>query len=189
MISSPSHESARVLLFAGHLVDLPERFDPRFPPDLEPAAAHAIARAIAEISPTIGIASAARGGDILFHEACRARGIHTTIVLPFSVAEFEKRSVSGLATGQWERRFRSLLSDTGDSRVVVLDASDSSNPFVACNQAMLDFAQARDPRPTLLALWDGRHGDGPGGTAEMVMAIERLGGRVIVIDPSSLSPC
>lgn len=187
MISPSSYPSARALLFAGHLIDDPERFDPRFPPDLEPAAARAIARAIAEISPTIGIASAARGGDILFHEACRAQGIETTIILPFAIAEFEKRSVSGLPTGQWERRFHSVLSAARPSRLIVLDASSSSDPYGACNKAMLERAQASDQKPMLLALWDGRYGDGPGGTAEMVKAIERLGGRVVIIEPASLS--
>jgi hypothetical protein len=186
MIEGSSHCAERALLFTGHLIDAPDRFDPRFPPDLEPAAAWAIANVIAEILPTIGIASAARGGDILFHEACQAQGIETIILIPFAVPEFEKKSVSGLPTGQWEQRFRSLLSRVGQTRVIQVDTRNSGNPFGACNRAMLQQAQAIDPRPGLLALWDGKKGDGPGGTAEMVRAIARLGGRVVIIDPSSL---
>jgi hypothetical protein len=186
MIPSASQTSPRVLLFSGHLIDAPGRAEPRFPLALETPAAHAITRAIAEIAPTIGIASAARGGDILFHEACRARGIQTTIVLPFPSAEFEKRSVSGLAEGRWEERYRSLLSSTSPSQIVQLDTSNSSNAFRTCNEMMLYLAQASDPAPALLALWDRQDGDGPGGTAEMVMAVNRLGGQITVIEPLSL---
>jgi hypothetical protein len=175
-----------VLLFTGHLIDAPGRADPRFPPELEVAASEAIASEIAKIVPSIGIASAARGGDILFHEACRARGIQTMIVLPFPIAEFKKQSVSGLADDRWEKRFHSLLSSAG-SQIVKVETLNSSNVFRACNEAMLNLARASDPTPTLLALWDRQVGDGPGGTAEMVMAVEHLGGRVIVIELSSLS--
>jgi hypothetical protein len=187
MILSVLQTFQRVLLFTGHLIDAPGRVPPRFPPTIEAPVAQAIAHAIAEIAPTIGIASAARGGDILFHEACRARGIQTTIVLPFPVAEFEKRSVSGLADSRWEARFRLLLSSTDPSRIIQLNTSDSSNAFRTCNEVMLDLAHASDPTPTLLALWDRHGGDGAGGTAEMVMAVDHLGGQVIVIDPSSLN--
>jgi hypothetical protein len=187
MIPSASQASRRVLLFTGHLIDAPRRAEPRFPPELEPAVSGAIAGEIAKIAPSIGIASAARGGDILFHEACRACGIQTTIVLPFSIAEFEKQSVSGLADGRWEKRFHSLLSSTGASQIVKVDTLNSANVFRVCNEAMLNLARASDPTPTLLALWDRQVGDGPGGTAEMVMAVERLGGRIVVIELSALS--
>jgi hypothetical protein len=185
MIPSASQASRRVLLFTGHLIDAPRRTDPRFPPELEAAASGAITNEIAKIAPSIGIASAARGGDILFHEACRARGIQTTIVLPFPIADFKKRSVSGLADSRWEKRFHALLSSAGE--IVEVDTSNSSNVFRACNEAMLNLARASDPTPTLLALWDRQVGDGPGGTAEMVIAVEHLGGRVVVIELSSLS--
>lgn len=153
---------------------------------MERAATQAIERAIAAIAPTWAIASAARGGDILFLESCRRREIRTTIVLPFPVAEFERQSVSGVGNGHWERRFRKLVSAAGPSQVVQIDTAGAPHPFRACNEAMLDLARGSDPTPTLLALWDGKDGDGPGGTAEMVDAIRRLGGEVIVIAPASL---
>jgi hypothetical protein len=39
-----------------------------------------------------------------------------------------------------------------------------------------------DKHTTLLALWDGQSGDGPGGTKDMVEQAERFGARVIIID-------
>jgi hypothetical protein len=182
----PAKSSDAVLLFSGHLIDAPGRFDPRFPPSLEEAAKKAIERAIAEIGPTSAIASAARGGDILFHEACRAKGIQTTIVLPLPEAEFVRLSVSGASGGHWEERFRTLMSDSGPAQIIQLDSTHSSNPFRDGNYAMLELAKMHDPMPTLLALWNGQNGDGPGGTADMVDAIQRMGGRVVIIEPSSL---
>jgi hypothetical protein len=187
-MSVPTFSSGRVLLFAGHLIDAPGRMDPRFPPELEPAAARAIARAVADIAPTVGIASAARGGDILFHEVSRAQGIPTVVVLPFQEDdEFEKQSVAGLPKSDWEARFRAILAKTAPSCVVHLGARGSANVFSECNRAMLAIASASDPKPTLLALWDRKGGDGPGGTAEMVNAVEQIGGRVIILDPLALS--
>lgn len=174
------------MLFSGHLIDAPGRLDPRFPPSLEHAATKAIERAIAEINPASAIASAARGGDILFHEVCRARGIPSTIVLPLPIEEFVKQSVSGAAGGHWEERFHALISGAGPTRLVQLDAADSTSPFRNGNKIMLELAKAHDARPTLLALWNGQDGDGPGGTADMVDTIQRLGGRVVIIEPSSL---
>jgi hypothetical protein len=39
-----------------------------------------------------------------------------------------------------------------------------------------------DMHTTLLALWDGQSGDGPGSTKDMVEQAERFGARVIIID-------
>ena len=66
-------------MFAGHMLDHPDRPAPRFPPALEAAAAQAIRdRLVGTLKHSrrgcIGIASAARGGDILFHEQARVLG-------------------------------------------------------------------------------------------------------------------
>src|ERR1043166_7173251 len=69
-----------VLLCSGHMIDAPDREDPRFPPSREPVAAAAIAQLLD--SPEIGagagdlaICGGACGGDLLFAEACLARGV------------------------------------------------------------------------------------------------------------------
>jgi hypothetical protein len=62
----------RTILFTGHQVDAPGRKEPRFPADKEPIARAAIREAVerepARHGKAIGIAGAASGGDILFHE-------------------------------------------------------------------------------------------------------------------------
>jgi hypothetical protein len=67
-----SIEMTKVLLFSGHMIDKPKRKDVRFPPKMEAAVARSIAEAISTLRPSLGIASGAGGGDILFHEACFA---------------------------------------------------------------------------------------------------------------------
>ena len=65
------------ILFTGHMIDKPDRPTPRFPASKEAAAAIAIRAALRKVmveagsDPLVGIAAAACGGDILFHEACR----------------------------------------------------------------------------------------------------------------------
>jgi hypothetical protein len=39
---------------------------------------------------------------------------------------------------------------------------------------------------TLIVLWDGKAGDGPGGTADMVQLAEKRGVKVVRIDPAKL---
>ena len=106
------------LLFTGHMVDKPDRPVPRFPSSSEAAAQQRIAQAIFPFGvgrskrgePVQGFASAARGGDILFHEQCRSQGIATIIILPFPPDVFASTSVAGVPTGAWEQRSRARQS-------------------------------------------------------------------------------
>jgi len=43
-----------------------------------------------------------------------------------------------------------------------------------------------DPNLTLIALWDGDKGDGPGGTGDLVEKVQRLGGRNEIINTKQL---
>lgn len=54
------------------------------------------------------------------------------------------------------------------------------------NLWMLHNAIARaDQNVTLLALWDGHGGDGPGGTEDMVKQAEERNARIIIIDTTN----
>ena len=72
-LTPPPVESAprRVILFTGHMIDAPDRAEPRFPPSKVDVAREKIAEAVAseqEISGGIayGVAGCASGGDIFF---------------------------------------------------------------------------------------------------------------------------
>lgn len=195
MMKSPSQTvPARhrlALLFTGHMTDAPDRPQPRFPPRMEAAAADAI---LAEIrtardhcgNSLIGIASGARGGDILFHEACAAEGIATQMVLPFAVETFLDSSVRGVPLGNWEPRFKRLWEGHDPHRRTVLDLADEHDPFGACNEAMLTMARASAGAVELLALWDGEGAARLGGTAAFVAQFCGDGGRFHHIDSKVL---
>lgn len=178
------------VIFTGHMVDLPDRPEPRFPPALEEAAAAEIAkhlRTIAKEMPTekIGYASAARGGDILFHEQARRLGFRTVIVLPFAPAVFEETSIAGLAGSDWVMRFRALWGQTPQQDRIDMNLPRSGDAYALCNTRMTDLAQAKGPYH-LIALWDGKGGDGPGGTADLVRKARADGDKPHIIYPADL---
>ena len=173
------------LVFTGHMTDLPDRKDPRFPPALESAARTAIGAELDRLKAIAGgFASGARGGDILFHEECRRRGIATTIVLPFAPDEFAKASIEG-ADGDWLRRFRRLWDETPVERRLVLNLPVNDDAFAICNTRLLELAR-RQGSIHLIALWDGKGGDGPGGTGDMVNQAAGSGDRPHIIAPQDL---
>jgi hypothetical protein len=178
------------LLFTGHMVDQPNRPDPRFPADLEDAVRMRIARAVSPYGPNrshesaLGFASGARGGDILFHEECRALGIPTTIILPFPPEIFLCISVLLTADSNrdpWKRRFRALWDATPSEMREVMNLPTTDDSYRLCNDRLIIRAREHG-RIHLIAFWDGRSGNGPGGTADMVAHADAAG------EPDIFSP-
>lgn len=190
MVSLTPRGSA-VLLFAGHMVDLPDRLATRFSPEMEPFARDAISKAVEralskiDVSP-LALSSGARGGDILFLEACRARGIASWIVLPFPPEKFVVASVTGPRCGNWVERFWSLWADVPADRREVMTVEHPLGPYVACNLRLIELATACGGPTELITLWNGVGGDGPGGTADMVERMRMAGGTVDWIDSREL---
>jgi hypothetical protein len=187
-------EHAFSLLFTGHMVDLPGRTSPRFPPELVSPARDEIARRIAHHvcegtrTSIKGFASLARGGDILFHEVCRALGIETVIVLPFSPAKFLKTSVEGAQGGDWANRFHDIWDKTVPEAKYDLDLPESDHAYAACNERLFDLARAHGA-VQLIALWDRAGGGGSGGTADFVERVGReSGNEPDIIAPKDLFP-
>ncbi len=178
------------IVFTGHMVDLPERETPRFPPAMEPLAAEAIRdrleQAQAQHGTLIGIASAARGGDILFHEACASLDIPTRLVLPFHPDKFLDASVRGIPGSDWEARFETIWRAKVGGNRRVLNLDDAADPFGACNDAMLAMAKELAARVVLLALWDGQGAVKQGGTAAFAEQVREDGGTVVQIDTKTL---
>src|SRR4051794_25596994 len=89
---------AHVLLFTGHMIDSAGRTNARFPAWAEGRARAAIHSAIAGIDwkmpgETVGLAGAASGGDLLFHDCCEQLGIPTRVLLALPADRFEAASV------------------------------------------------------------------------------------------------
>jgi hypothetical protein len=182
-----------VVVFSGHMIDRAGRGRPRFPATRERAVAAAIARELETSEATVGIASGACGGDILFLEAMLARpGGEVTVVLPFDVEEFVQSSVRprGVRGGrEWERRFRTIVG-AGRATVVFAGTSrpaDAAASYARANEVVAELAAARGREsgttPVGLAVWDGSAGGDPGGTGDAVRVWRRLGWGVRVIDP------
>ncbi len=182
---------AMSMLFTGHMIDLPNRPEPRFPAPLESAARKRIGAAIERVSSELrdrsivqGFASGARGGDILFHEECRTRQIDTFIVLPFEPHEFVRTSVEGVPEGDWVRRFWDLWNTTPAEHRRVLGLPQTDEAYAICNMALLEMAH-RHGLVHLFALWDGKGGDGRGGTADLVSRL-RTEDKSDIFAPSDL---
>lgn len=182
----------RAIVFTGHMVDLPDRpvAKRRFPPAMEPLAGEAIQRRLEEIvarhERLVALSAAARGGDILFVESCRRLRVPYLIALPFLPERFLETSVRG-AEGNWEERYWRLWQETdADRRLIMAPVPEGGDPYSAHNLWLLQLARERARTTTLIALWDGRGGDGPGGTADVVARTRESGGEVIVIDAEEL---
>lgn len=179
------------ILFTGHMVDLPGRAHPRFPQHAEPIAWRAIRDAIDRARAqsrgrVVGIASGARGGDLLFHEACRLYGLERRMVLPFPVEPFIQTSVAGVPNGSWEQLFRDNWEALPPSeREIVLETRDEKG-YALCNDRMIALAEEIATSFTIIALWDGKAGDGPGGTGEHVEKVRGIGGKADIIDAKIL---
>jgi len=95
--------------FVGHMIDHPDRLQPRFPPSLEAEVKHAILNAIKTLNAKIGYCSLACGGDILFAEAMEEVGGEVNLFLPFKQADFIEASVR-FAGDEWVQRFNRLVN-------------------------------------------------------------------------------
>jgi len=136
--------------------------------------------------PLVGIAGAASGGDILFHEVCDELGIPTEVRLAQPPAEYVESSVAD-AGPDWIARFAVITA----SRPVRLVAPDHGDPSRSLwERGNLELMEAAEEQAggdvILIALWNGASGDGPGGTADMVRRVREAGGRAVVLDAREL---
>jgi hypothetical protein len=179
------------LLFTGHMVDLSDRSTPRFPPRIVEPVREEIWKRVSyhvgtcDPSVIMGFASLARGGDILFHEACRALGVATAVVLPFAPDKFITTSVEGTEGGNWLERFWRIWEATPEVAQYMLDLPVSDDAYAECNNRLLTLAREHGS-VQLIALWDGAGGGGTGGTGDFVQRAKETSGREPdIIDPNT----
>jgi len=191
-------ETPRAILFTGHRIDAPGRKSPRFPAAKEKQAWDLILEAVAREKERaggrlFGISGGASGGDILFHEACEQLGIPSQMYLVLPKTDYIKSSVADSGP-DWVARFNRLydrlkpkvLSDS-EHLPRWLRAKKDYNIWQRSNLWMLHNALfiSRD-HLTLIALWNGTAGDGPGGTADMVKRAQDRGAAFIHLDTTQL---
>ena len=187
----------RVILATGHRPDAPGRETPRFPSEYEETAKEAIRAAIekeladAGDDDVVAIAGLASGADILFHELCQEMGIKAIAGLPMSREEFIERSLQE-SGGNWVERFRKLF-DGLEPEVVGGEAdrwvtrAGENYPFQRCSMWLATRAFAwPDAEVSVIALWDGKTGDGAGGTADTIEQAKSRGAKIVHLDTREL---
>lgn len=194
-----SHKAPpRVILFTGHRIDAPDRPHPRFPSAKEKQARAMIFEAVAQekenaTGQLLGISGGASGGDILFHEVCEELNIPSQMYLVLPRNEYIRASVVD-GGPDWVGRFNRLydklkptvLSDS-DRLPRWLRAKKDYDIWQRSNLWMLHNALAiSQDHLTLIALWNGATGDGPGGTEDMVERAKHRGARFIHLDTRKL---
>ena len=184
-----------VLLFSGHMIDAPDRKEPRFPAEKEPLAAKAIAERLEKLNAgpdDLALCGGACGGDLLFAEACLARGLRLELRLALEEPEFLQASVTFPTDGErWRDRFYAVKNNNLTHTLIMPDAlgplPKGSNAFARNNLWQLYTALAWGPdKVHFMCLWNRKGGDGPGGTQHMYESVLKQAGRVHVLDTTIL---
>jgi hypothetical protein len=183
----------QVILFSGHMVDAPGRKVPRFPPEKAPIAAHAISATLDKLGAgpaDLGLCGGASGGDLLFAEACLARGMRLELHIPLPEPDFLRTSVS-FAEDSWLERYHRVKSNPQTAFHAAPDELGplpaGADPFSRNNLWLMDTALAFGrEKARFICLWNRQSGDGPGGTDHMYDVMRERCGEVYVLDTNQL---
>jgi class 3 adenylate cyclase len=181
----------RVVVFAGHLIDRPDRPQPRFPPALEPFVRTAIRDRLQSTDVGFAYSAAGCGADILFLEVAAERGAETHVVLPYNREQFREDSVDIVPGSDWGERYERVLA--GASEIITASDQRMAGGGMSFEYGFLILdgtagirADELDTELMCLAVWDGKPSGGPGGTGGSVERW-RAGGRLLeVIDLEDL---
>ena len=196
---APNQRIDRILLFTGHRIDSANRAKPRFPANKENVAREAIRTALMQekdltSGSILGIAGGANGGDILFLEVCEDLGITTEMLLALPENQFTEASVDN-EDKSWLRRFHAQLEKHPNTPVLAdtpelpkwLQFKRGYDIWQRNNLWLLSEALCLAPKNlTVIGLWDGEPGDGPGGTEHMISLARDRGARFIRLDSKKL---
>lgn len=176
-----------VVVVGGHMIDAPGRARPRFPPDQIERVTAEVCEALDKWNVGQGstiVTGGARGADIIAAEEGLTRGADLRLVLALPQREFERESVA-LPGSDWVARFRKLLRL---AKVEVMAGGSRHDVFERTNARIVALARQLDQKPYGLIVWDGREGDGPGGTRDLVLQLRLLEDdeRLWVIDPTPI---
>ena len=179
-----------VVAFAGHMIDAPDRAEPRFPSALVPAVEAALRAHVARWHAPVVFGSAACGADLLVLDAALEAGAEVNVVLPFDRADFVRTSVAP-GGDEWVARFDRVLARA--SRIVAAAEGDHLGDDAlfahAARQveglAVLRAAQL-ETAPTMLCVLDPASDSAPGGTLESFGRWRRNLGTPQVVDLRAL---
>jgi len=195
-------EPARVVVFTGHMVDDPlvrgpgKDKPPRFPASKVPAAAAEVRARLDRLGATagdLGVCGGASGGDLIFAEACLERGMQVELRLALEQEEHLAESVTFADPDRrWEQAFDRVAGNPSTTVLIMPrelgPAPEGVSVHERCNRWILNGALSNGlSKISCIALWDGKSGDGPGGTQHAVELVQRMTGRrPEIIDPATL---
>jgi class 3 adenylate cyclase len=176
-----------VAVFSGHMIDRPGRPRPRFPAEREEAVAAALREHLARYGKVAGYAAASGGADILFHEAVRALGGESHVVLACPPDEFVEESVPLEIGAKWRERFEAVLAHAKDVTITSEQKGQTHGTFYEYSNLFRDglailHARQLETSVVRMVVWDEGPGDGAGGTASVAgrwvaqgYALDRVG--------------
>lgn len=188
----------RVLIFTGHLIDAAGREEVRFPVGLQEDARRLVRTYLDEElrhdAPDVAVSSLGAGGDMIFADEVLKSGIPLVVFLPFEKERFLKESVTYKKmetkekSSRWALEFKRIL-DQAEHVIFNNEEAAVSNPFEACNRAMLDYAftQAGGDRDlvSVMALMRPQELLKVGGTSHFVEDLKRRQIGVHIIWPDA----
>ena len=184
-----------VFLFSGHMIDAPARTEQRFPNDKKyiDIASNAIGAKLDELGASkddLALCGGACGGDLLFAEACLERDLYLEIRIPFEEPTFLDKSVN-FAGGSWQNQFYKV-KNSPKTKLYVMPHEIGQTPegvdaYARNNLWMLYTALSYIPeKVSFICLWNGKEGDGPGGTKDMYERISERSGRVFILHTNEI---
>jgi hypothetical protein len=111
----------------------------------------------------------ATGADQLAADSARATGYHVRALLPFPPEIYR----SDFGQGREKKEFSRQLESADEFFALPCDRSDGDGAYVQVGKAVIAAADI------MIAIWDGRSGNGPGGTAHVVELALRAGVPII----------
>jgi class 3 adenylate cyclase/tetratricopeptide (TPR) repeat protein len=179
-----------VAVFSGHRFDRPDRENPRLRETDAETVQGQIATWLTRERPQAVFSSLSIGADLLFAESALAQEIPVHLVLATGPEEI--RRLEGESFAHWHRRFDRVCAEAAS--VTILGTGQcplTPVAFAHCNEVFTGLAWLKadslDVNVCGLAVWDGRPGDGPGGTADCVEEWRAQGMPVEVIAPARTS--
>jgi class 3 adenylate cyclase len=180
----------RIVVFAGHMIDTPDRAAPRLPEAIEGAVSARLVQRLAQLDAGFGYCSAACGSDVLFIEAMLARRAEVHVTLPFERSDFIATSVA-FAGPHWVERFERALAQVASVSYGVQERYLGDESLYAYAGRLMQGAavlrgRELESEPMLLAVVDRDAERLPGGTQDLLENWQRLGLPSERIDPAAL---
>jgi class 3 adenylate cyclase len=178
------------MAFSGHMLDAPNRKEPRFPPIAVAEVKKRIERTLDELDTRIGYSSVACGSDTLFLECLQERGGETNIILPFDSQDFFRVSVNQAGKEWMDRVEKVIEKSTEVFQATPGRYNGDDDLFSYANRIIMGKTILRsrllETDPVLLAVWDGKTKVFVGGTSEVVKLWQATSHPLRIIDLSTL---